>query len=45
MERPEDLKRRSIVGGPNTPTPGISRLLEKVLTPIVLCLKTYIKDD
>ena len=45
MQLPEDLKGRPIVGGPNSPTQGISSLLEKVLTPIVSCLKTYVKDD
>ena len=45
MQPPEDLKGRPIVGGPNSPTQGISGLLEKILTPIVPCLKTYIKDD
>ena len=42
---PEDLKGRPIVGGPNSPTQGVSGLLEKILTPIVSCFKTYVKDD
>ena len=37
MQPPEDLKGRPIVGGPNSPTQGI--------TAIILCLKTYVKDD
>ena len=45
MQPPEDLKGRPIVGGPNSPTHGISGFLEKILTPIVSCLKAYIKDD
>ena len=45
MQPLEYLKGRPIVGGPNAPTQGISWLLEKILTPIVSCLKTYIKDD
>ena len=45
MQPPEDLKGRPIVGGPNSPTQGISVLLEKILTPIASCLKTYVKDD
>ena len=45
MQPPKDLKGRPIVGGPNSPTRGISALLEKILTPIVSCLKTYVKDD
>ena len=44
MQPPEDLKGILIVGGPNSPTQGISGLLEKILTPTVSCLKTYIKD-
>ena len=45
MKPPDNLKRRSIVRGPTSPTQGISGLLEKILTPIVSCLKTYLKDD
>ena len=45
MQPPEDLKGIPIVGDPNYTTQGISGLLEKILTPIVSCLKTYIKDD
>ena len=42
MQQPEDLKGRPIVGGPNSPTQDISGLLEKILTPIVACLKITI---
>ena len=54
MQPPEDLKERpkkkkkkkkTTVGVSNSPTQGISGLLEKLLTPIVSCLKTYINDD
>ena len=45
MEPPEDLKGRSIAGGPNSPIQGVSDPLDKLLTPIVSYLKTYIKDD
>ena len=45
MQPPEDLKETPIVGGPNFPTPGFSGLLDKILNPIVSCLKTYVKDD
>ena len=45
MQPPEDLTGRPIVDEPNPPSQGISGLLEKILTPIVSCLKTYIKDD
>ena len=39
------MKGRPVAGGPNFPTQGVSCYLEKILTPIVLCLKTHIKDD
>ena len=45
MQSPGDLKGRPIVGGPNSPTQRISGLLEKILSPTVSCLKTYIKDE
>ena len=45
MQPPKDLRRRPTAGGLNSPTQGISGLLEKILTHIVSCLKTYIKDD
>ena len=45
MQPSENLKGRPIVGGPNSPTQGISGPLETILTPIVSCLKTYIKHD
>ena len=45
MQPAEGLKGRPLVGGPNSSTQGISGLVEKILTPVVSCLKTYIKDD
>ena len=45
MQPPDDLKGRPIVGGPNSPNQSVSGLLEKILTPIFSCLKTYINDD
>ena len=45
MQPLENLKRTSIVGGPNSPTQTIRGLLEKILTSIVLYLKLYIRDD
>ena len=41
MQPPKDLKGRLIVDELNPPSQGISGLLEKILTPIVSCLKTY----
>ena len=45
MEPPSDPKQRAIVGGPQSPTQHLSELLEKVLSPLVNHLKSYIKDD
>ena len=42
---PADLKGRPIVGGPSAPTRRLSTLIEKLLSPLVPLLKTYIKDD
>ena len=39
------MKGRPIARGPNSATQDINGLSEKILTPIVSCLKTYIKDD
>ena len=39
------LKGRPIIAGPNSPTQRLSSLLEKILTPLVPKLKSYIKDD
>ena len=43
--KPNDLKGRPIVAGPNSPMQTLSSLTEKILKPIVPCLTTYIKDD
>ena len=45
METPLDLKARPIVAGSNSPTSRLSELLEKILTPLVPHLKSYVKDD
>ena len=42
MQPPEDLKGRPIAGSPNSLTQRISGFLGKILTPTVLCLKTFI---
>ena len=42
---PTDLKGRPIVAGPESPTQRLSELLEKILSPLVCHLKSYIKDD
>ena len=45
MEMPDDLTSRPIVSGPKSVTKGLSKLLEKILTPLVKQLRTYIKDE
>ena len=45
MEAPPDLKGRPIVAGSNSPTSRLSELLEKILTPLVKNMQSYIKDD
>ena len=45
MEPPLDLKGRPIIAGTLAPTQRFSELLEKLLTPLVSHLKSYIKDD
>ena len=45
MPMPNDLTSRPIVSGPKSVTKGISKLLEKILTPLVEHLRTYIKDE
>ena len=42
---PTALKGRPVVAGPSAPTQHLSELLEKILSPLVLSLKSYIKDD
>ena len=44
-EPPNNLKRRPIIADPNSPTQRSSSLLEKILTPLIPKLKSYIKDD
>ena len=45
MNTPQDLKARPIIAGSNSPTNRLSELLEKILTPLVPHLKSYVKDD
>ena len=45
MEVPNDLTARPIVAGTTSPTQRLSELLEKLLTPLVCHLKSFIKDD
>ena len=45
MDAPQDLKGRPIIAGSNSPTSRLSELLEKLLTPLVPQLRSYVKDD
>ena len=45
MEAPQDLKGRPIIAGPEAPTQHLSALVEKIISPLVPKLKSYIKDD
>ena len=45
MEPPNSLKGHPIIAGPNSATQRLSSLLEKISTPSVAKLKSYIKDD
>ena len=42
---PNDLKGRPVIAGPEAPTQHLSELLEKILSPLVVNLESYIKDD
>ena len=42
---PNDLKGRPVVAGTEAPTQHLSELLEKILSPLVVNLESYIKDD
>ena len=45
MPCPPNLKGRPIIAGPQSPTQRLSELIEKILSPLVPLLKSYIKDD
>ena len=45
MEPPNDLKARPIIAGPKAPTQHLSELIEKIISPLVPKLKSFIKDD
>ena len=42
---PPDLKGRPIIAGPEAPTQRLSELLEKLLSPLVKFLDSFIQDD
>ena len=45
MAAPASLKGRPIISGPIAPTKHLSKLIGKVLSPLVPMQKSYIKDD
>ena len=45
MPVPADLKGRPIIAGPVAPTQRLSELIEKLLSPLVMFLRSFIKDD
>ena len=45
MDPPDDLKARPIIAGTNSPTQHLSEIIEKILSPLVPSIKSYIKDD
>ena len=45
MPFPSDLKGRPICGDVNSVTQGLSKLMDKLLKPLVTHLKTFIKDE
>ena len=45
MDLPETLKSRPICGGPKAVTQGASKLLDKIISPLVPHMRSYIKDE
>ena len=45
MPCPANLKGRPIIAGPEAPTQRLSELMEKLLSPLVPLLKSYVKGD
>ena len=45
MPCPPNLKGRPIIAGPEAPTQRLSELMEKLLSPLVPLLRSYVKDD
>ena len=45
MPPPESLKGRPIISGPMSPTKHLSKLIGKILAPLVPLQESYIKDD
>ena len=45
MTVPQDLKGRPIIAGPESPTQRLSELVEKILSPLVPRLRSFVQDD
>ena len=45
MQPPQSLKGRPIIAGPASPIKPLSKLLDKILSPLVPLQGSYIKDD
>lgn len=45
LEKPDDLKFRPIVGGPQSATNRLSHMLDLILKNMCTCVKSYIRDD
>ena len=43
--KPDDLKGRPVIVGPNNPTQALTSLIENIPKPIVPCLTSYVKDE
>ena len=44
-KEPVDLKLRPIISGPQCPTRNLSNLIDKILKPLLIHVKSYIKDS
>ena len=45
MSPPDSLKGRPIIAGPSSPIKPLSKLMDKLLSPLVAKQESYIKDD
>ena len=45
MDPPSSLKGRPIIAGPTSPIKPLSKIMDKILSPIVPLQESYIKDD
>ena len=45
ISEPEDLTLRPIVAGPNCPTKRLSTFIDTIIKPLVLHIKSYIRDS